>query len=281
MPFLISTEVEAPLARAFASYESSHLRWNIHTLPQAFFFFSFIQTELYITATFALRACASELLFVKWNKKKKRGTEKRRSLRPHPRGRSDRLSVTRVCQQWRLRRSIAGCRVTVRLVPIQFVKFKHIWLSELWLVLLFYWNIGKHGKIRDCKEVFTNFTTYKKTYFTTSATPETEKIKNFRISPSPLIVSHLLFRNTRLKWITVTESQRPCSDTPAGSLTWIVGNRWLYLIVYTFLCTVKKYNVMQTSKCDAAWRAVLYDSVSIVKKQNKNSVKYLELWTCM
>lgn len=38
---------------------------------------------------------------------------------------------------------------------------------------------------------------------------------------------------------------------------------------------------MQTSKCDAAWRAVLYDSVSIVKKQNKNSVKYLELWTCM
>lgn len=124
VPFLISTEVEAPLARAFASYESSHLRWNIHTLPQAFFFFSFIQTELYITATFALRACASELLFVKWNKKKKRGTEKRRSLRPHPRGRSDRLSVTRVCQQWRLRRGVAGCRVTVRLVPIQFVKFK-------------------------------------------------------------------------------------------------------------------------------------------------------------
>lgn len=117
--------------------------------------------------------------FCQVKQKKKRGTEKRRSLRPHPRGRSDRLSVTRACQQWRLRRSIAGCRVTVRLVPIQFVKFKHIWLSELWLVLLFYWNIGKRGKIRDCKEVFTDFTTYKKTYFMTSATPETKKIKNF------------------------------------------------------------------------------------------------------
>lgn len=29
---------------------------------------------------------------------------------------------------------------------------------------------------------------------------------------------------------------------------------------------------MQTSKCDAVWRAVLYDSVSIVKKQNKKTV---------
>lgn len=90
VPFLISTEVEAPLARAFASYESSHLRWNIHTLPQAFFFFSFIQTELYITATFALRACASELLFVKWNKKKKEGRRKGdRYDRIHEDGRTD------------------------------------------------------------------------------------------------------------------------------------------------------------------------------------------------
>lgn len=210
-----------------------------HT-PTSLFFFSFIQTELYITATFALRACASELLFVKWNKKKKEGRRKGdRYDRIHEDGRTD--SPSHTCQQWRLRRSIAGCRVTVRLVPIQFVKFKHIWLSELWLVLLFYWNIGKRGKIRDCKEVFTDFTTYKKTYFTTSATPETKKIKNFRISPSPLIVSHLLFRNTRLKWITVTESQRPCLDTPAGSLTWIVGNHWFYLIVYiTFLYSTQK-----------------------------------------
>lgn len=34
--------------------------------------------------------------FCQVKQKKKRGTEKRRSLRPHPRGRSDRLSVTHV-----------------------------------------------------------------------------------------------------------------------------------------------------------------------------------------
>lgn len=260
---------------------------NLHTLDEIFthshkpFFSSPLYRQSYISLPHLHWGPVHLNFFLSSEtKKKKEGRRKGdRYDRIHEDGRTD--SPSHTCQQWRLRRSIAGCRVTVRLVPIQFVKFKHIWLSELWLVLLFYWNIGKRGKIRDCKEVFTDFTTYKKTYFMTSATPETKKIKNFRISPSPLIVSHLLFRNTRLKWITVTESQRPCSDTPAGSLTWIVGNHWFYLIVYTFLCTVKKYNVMQTSKCDAAWRAVLYDSVSIVKKQNKNSVKYLELWTCM
>lgn len=56
----ISREVEAPLAWAFARYESSHLRWNIHTLLQAS---SHVQTELYIIATFAPRARTSELLF--------------------------------------------------------------------------------------------------------------------------------------------------------------------------------------------------------------------------
>ena len=215
-----------------------------HTPTSLFFFF--MQTELYITATFALRPVHLNFFLSSKTKKKEEQRKGARttinwwSLRPHPRGRwTD--SPSHVCQQWRC--SITGCRVTFRLVPIHFVKLKHIdWQNSGWsrFSIEILVNMAKLGIAKRYSPISLH------TRRPISWLPPHQKLKNweFRILPSPLIVSHLLFRNTRLKSIMVTESQRPCLDTPAASLTWIVFSHWIYWIIYTFLCTVKKCNVM-------------------------------------